>query len=63
MKADFIAPMRCVTTSEVLSGPEGCYELKLDGYRDTQRSSYCAKTRRPHSLYAKVHKRKASKNE
>lgn len=33
MKALFIEPMLCVPTSELLSGPESSYELKLDGYR------------------------------
>jgi DNA ligase D-like protein (predicted ligase) len=33
MKASFIEPMLCVPTSELPSGPEWSYELKLDGYR------------------------------
>ena len=33
MMADFIEPMLCSTTSELPSGPEWSYELKLDGYR------------------------------
>ena len=33
MKAQFIEPMLCVATSELPSGPQWFYELKLDGYR------------------------------
>ena len=33
MKANFIEPMLCSATSELPSGPDWSYELKLDGYR------------------------------
>src|SRR5689334_13777211 len=33
MKASFIEPMLCLSSSSLPAGPEWQYELKLDGYR------------------------------